>query len=42
VVRVHATCFVVEESGEEIAVIPKRYLSSTELIALQNRAAADA
>ena len=42
VVRVHATCFVVEEAGEEIAVIPKRYLSSTELLALQNRAAADA
>ena len=41
VVRPHSSCFVVEESGEEIAVIPKRYLSATELLILQNRAAAD-
>lgn len=41
-VRLRATCFVVEESGEEIAVIPKRYLSSTELLTLHNRVAADA
>ena len=42
VVRRHSSCFVVEDSGEEIAVIPKRYLNSTELLILQNRAAADA
>jgi hypothetical protein len=42
VVRLHSSCFVVEEYGEEIAVIPKRYLNSTELLILQNRAAADA
>jgi hypothetical protein len=40
VVRLYSTCFVVEESGEDIAVIPKRYLSSTELLILQNRVAA--
>lgn len=42
VVRLHSSCFVVEEFGEDIAVIPKRYLNSTELLILQNRAAADA
>lgn len=41
-VRLHSSCFVVEELGEEIAVIPKRYLNSTELLTLQNRAAAAA
>lgn len=42
VVRLYASCFVVEEPGEDVAVIPKRYLNSTELLILQNRAAADA
>jgi hypothetical protein len=42
VVRLYSSCFVVEEFGEEIAVIPKRYLNSTELLTLQNRADVDA
>jgi hypothetical protein len=42
VVRPHSSCFVVDEFGEDIAVIPKRYLNSTELLILQRRAVADA
>ena len=38
-IRVHGSCFVIEDGGEDIAVIPKRVLNSTELLILQNRAA---
>ena len=38
VVRLCSTCFVVEEEGEEIAVIPKQYLNSDELLVLQTKA----
>jgi hypothetical protein len=41
-VRAHSTCFVLEDEGEEVAVIPKRYLNATELLLLRNRAEADA
>jgi hypothetical protein len=40
IVRLCSTCFVVEEEGEEIAVLPKRYLDSQELLMLQTRALA--
>lgn len=39
-IRAWRTCFVLEEEWEELAVIPKRYLSTTELLVLQNRGAA--
>jgi hypothetical protein len=39
VLRLYSSCFVLEEFGEDIAVIPKRYLNATELLMLQNRAA---
>ncbi len=42
IVRRYSTCFVVEEEGDEIAVIPKRYLNATELLILENRAVAEA
>jgi hypothetical protein len=31
------TCFVLDDEGEDIAVIPRRYLDSTELALLTNR-----
>jgi len=37
-VRSYSTCFVIDEEGEEIAVIPKRYLSTAEMLLLQRRA----
>jgi len=40
IVRCYATCFVIDDEGEEIAIIPKRYLSTTEMLLLQKRAAA--
>jgi len=39
-VRPCSTCFVVEEEGEEIAVLPKQYLHSDELLVLQAKAPA--
>lgn len=40
VVRVCSTCFVVEEEGEDLAVVPKQYLDANELSMLETRAAA--
>ena len=40
IVRLCSTCFVVEEEGEEIAVLPKQYLNSDETLVLQTRAIA--
>lgn len=40
IVRSYATCFVVNDQGEEIAIVPKGYLSTTEMLLLQTRAAA--
>jgi hypothetical protein len=37
VVRSLPGCFVLEDEGEDMAVLPKRYLDSTELMLLQNR-----
>jgi hypothetical protein len=37
VVRLSASCFVVEEEGDDIVVIPKRYLNATELLMLKNK-----
>jgi hypothetical protein len=33
-------CFVLEDEGEDVVVLPKRYLNSTELVLLQNRVVA--
>jgi hypothetical protein len=35
-----STCFVVEEEGEDLAVVPKQYLDANELLMLETRAAA--
>ena len=40
VVRTLPGAFVVEDEGEDVALIPKRYLNSTELLLLQNRVSA--
>lgn len=37
-VRLRSSCFVVEEEGEEIAVLPKQYLNSDETRLLETRA----
>lgn len=42
IVRSRSSCFVLEEEGEEIAVIPKRYLTASELLILHNRASSGA
>jgi len=38
VVRALATCYVLEDEGEITAVIPKRYLSTTELLLFERKA----
>jgi hypothetical protein len=40
VVKALPGCFVLEDEGEDVALVPKRYLSSTELLLLQNRVVA--
>ena len=39
VVQSLSTCFVLEVEGDDLTIVPKRYLNSTELLILQNRAA---
>jgi hypothetical protein len=39
IVRRLGTCFVLEDEGEDVAVIPRKYLDATELILLDNRSA---
>jgi integrase len=40
VVKTLPGCFVLEDEGEDVVVVPKRYLNSTELLLLQNRVSA--
>src|SRR5262245_31660423 len=40
VVKALPGCFVLEDEGEDIVLLPKRYLSSTELLLLQARVSA--
>jgi hypothetical protein len=40
VVKVLPGCFVLEDEGEDMVLVPKRYLNSTELLLLQNRVSA--
>ena len=37
VVKALPGCFVLEDEGEDVVLLPKRYLSSTELMLLQGR-----
>jgi len=36
-VRSYATCFLIDDQAEEIAIIPKQYLRTTEMLLLQKR-----
>lgn len=38
VVRAYGTCFVLEEEGEDLVVLPKRHLNSGELLVLAQKA----
>ena len=40
VVRALPGCFVLEDEGEDVALVPKRYLNSAELLVLQSRVVA--
>jgi len=40
VVKALPGCFVLEDEGEDMVLVPKRYLNSAELLLLQNRVVA--
>ncbi|MCI0427562.1 MAG: hypothetical protein L0Z46_06065 [Nitrospiraceae bacterium] len=40
VVKTLPGCFVLEDEGEDVVLVPKRHLNSTELLLLQNRVSA--
>ena len=39
VVRALSKCFIIEDEGEDLVVLPKRYLDTTEMLLLQRRVA---